>query len=146
MKVAQQCRHLPEQVLQAREGNFAHFAVVERDGVAMVQVAADGIHAKQFACHLKARDLLFAPGIDLVSLEVAKPNRVQVAKRFTHLVQAIVFGNPTPQADNLVQARHVGFIEPHRQAQLVHAARAAAGLEGTDIDFGDDLHGLFHPP
>jgi hypothetical protein len=44
----------------------------------MVLVGADGVHAQQLAGHLEAGDLLGAFAVDLVRLEVAKADRVQV--------------------------------------------------------------------
>ena len=71
VNTAQQCGQPAEQFFESRKRDFAHYAVFESDGVAIVALGADGIHAEQFTDHMEAGDLLLACGTDLKGFEVA---------------------------------------------------------------------------
>jgi hypothetical protein len=127
-------KHLAEQRFQVVERDLAHFAVFQRHRIALVALAADGVHAEQFTGHLEARDLLLAGGVHPAGLEMTVAHRVQVAEGFVQRVQALVAREAPAAADDPVETVDVDGVEPHRQAQLVHAAGAAAGLDGAEAD------------
>jgi cytosine/adenosine deaminase-related metal-dependent hydrolase len=54
-----------------------------------VQIGADRIHAQQLAGHLETGNLFDAVAVDLVGLEVAQADRVQVLERIADAEQVL---------------------------------------------------------
>ncbi len=131
MELAQQRGHVAEQFFQARKRNLADLAVFQCHGFAQVVPGADGIHAQQFAGHLETGDLLAAIGIALEGLEMAQTDGVEHVELVVEAVQALIALDLAAAVDDLFQPLHVTLVQPHWQAQLVHAAGRAAGAQGV---------------
>ena len=111
------------------ERDFTDFTVLQRFHIAMVAVGTDRIHAHQFPCHLEAGNLLLAARIELVSLEVTEANRVQALERIVHPIQTFPTRHSLAASDDVIESAHVVIIQAHWQAQLMHAAIDATGLD-----------------
>jgi hypothetical protein len=90
MEMAQQSRDLGEKCFQISERNLAHFTIFEGNGVAMMTLAADGVHAQQFAGHLKPRNLGFTGRVHLKSFKMSETDCIQVAERLIHAVERLI--------------------------------------------------------
>jgi hypothetical protein len=55
-----QRRHRCRELLQAREGQHAHFGLLEGYGLAAVMLRSDAVHPDDVAQHVVAGDLLVA--------------------------------------------------------------------------------------
>jgi hypothetical protein len=97
----------------------------------MVLVGADGVHAQQLAGHLEAGDLFGAVAVDLVGLEVAKADRVQVLERSP-------MRNRVPPRATLRRRPMICPAAPYRCCRAPSAGKAGAcctstaGLEDVD--------------
>lgn len=86
MELAHERRDFLEQSLDLGERNEAHLTVLDRDGIAGMVVAADGIEAHDLADHVKAVDLFVALVVDLVGFEKSGTDGIQRLKRVAHAV------------------------------------------------------------
>jgi hypothetical protein len=86
-----------------REGNGAHFAVFESDGVTGVHFAADAVQTEQLAGHLETGDLITTVLDQHVGLEKAAANRVDRLETLPGTVQMIAALQAPARRNQFVQ-------------------------------------------
>lgn len=128
VELAHERRDILQERFELVERDEADLAVFERDGVAAVAIAADGIEPEDFAGHVEAVDLLVAGAGDLVGLEEARANGVQRFERVLHAIQVLPGAHVLPTRDGSVEPRQVARVHAERQAQLAQTARGADGF------------------
>jgi len=122
MVMAQQGRNLDKQFLQPGKRDLADFTVFECNGIALMLVGADGIHAEQLTIHLKTDDLPVAIEVGAVGFEMSHTYCIQRSEAVADTIQMTV-ARYLAAADDLVEPLHIGFFQSHRQTQLMQAAR-----------------------